>query len=150
MQVEESSLWAKASSKGLVREDRLILYKSSISDANLYVLIENGIYVIIVLFVNDLIMVGDHNKNIQKTREWLSSEFEMTDLGLLYFCLEIEVWQENIRTFISQHNYARELLNTFDMSECKEVVTPMEMNVKLTLDPTLGLTQRNTKYLLEV
>lgn len=80
-------------------------------------------------------MIGDHNKNIQKTREWLSSEFEMTDLGLLYFCLEIEVWQENRRTFISQHNYARELLNTFHMSECKEVVTPMEMNVKLTLDP---------------
>lgn len=33
-----------------------------------------------------------------------------------------------------QHKYARELPKTFDMSKCNELLTPMEMNVKLSYD----------------
>lgn len=117
----------------------------------MYVLLDIGMYVIIVLYVDDLIMTCDHNKNIQKTPEWLSSEFEMKDLGLLHFFLGIEVWQKDGRTFISQHKNTRQLLKIFGVSECKEVVTSMEMNVKLSRDdPLLRLTQSNTEDLLEI
>ena len=56
---------------------------------------------VIVLYVDDLIITGDHEKMLQQLRE-SSSEFEMTDLGLMHFCLGIEVWQKPGRIFISQ------------------------------------------------
>lgn len=68
MQVKERYLWAWASSKGLLLVYRLILYKSwffkNTTDASLYVLLENGKYVIIVLYVDALIVIGDNNINI--------------------------------------------------------------------------------------
>ena len=56
---------------------------------------------VIVLYVDDLIITGDHEKMLQQLRESLSSEFEMTDLGLMRFCLSIEVWQKPGKIFIS-------------------------------------------------
>ena len=47
---------------------------------------------IIVLYVGDLILTaGNHEEKIQQIKELLSSEFEMTDVGLMHFCLGIEV-----------------------------------------------------------
>ena len=86
---------------------------------------------VIILYVDDLIIIGDHEKMLQQLRESLSSEFEMTDLGLMHSCLDIEVWQKPSRIFISQQRYAREILKAFDMIECKDVVSPMEVNGKL-------------------
>lgn len=108
-------------------------YRSK-SEANLYVLSEEAKRVLIVLYVDDLVITGDHEENIRKTQEWLSQEFEMTDLGLLHYCLGIEVWQKPHNIFISQQRYVRELLIAFGMSECKSVVTPMEGNTKLSVD----------------
>ena len=71
---------------------------------------------------------------LQQLRESLSSEFEMIDLGLMHFCLGIEVWQKPGRIFISQQRYAREILKAFDMTECKDVVSPMEVNGKLSVE----------------
>ena len=89
---------------------------------------------VIVLYVDDLIIIGDHEKMLQQLRESLSSEFEMTDLGLMHFCLGIEVWQKPGRIFISQQRYACEILKAFNMTECKDVVSPMEVNGKLSVE----------------
>ncbi|XP_068667719.1 uncharacterized mitochondrial protein AtMg00810-like [Aristolochia californica] len=91
-----------------------------------------------VLHVDDLEITGDHEDNIVKTQEWLSQEFDMTDLGLLHYCLEIEVWQKSYHIFISQERYARELLSTFGMTESNPVVTPMEVNTKLSINDLSG------------
>ncbi|XP_068657940.1 uncharacterized mitochondrial protein AtMg00810-like [Aristolochia californica] len=108
--------------------------RRSKSEANLYVLCEHEKRVIVVLYVGDLVITGDHEDNIVKTREWLSQEFDMTDLGLLHYYLGIEVWQKSYHIFISQERYARELLSTFGMTESNPVVTPMEVNTKLSIN----------------
>lgn len=49
----------------------------------------------------------------------------MTDLGLLHYCLGVEVWQQSHGIFISQSKYARALLDKFRMHDCKPVSTPI-------------------------
>lgn len=56
----------------------------------------------IVLYVDDLLITGNDEDLIQQTRKALSTEFEMTDLGLLHYCLGIEVWQNSGEVFVSQ------------------------------------------------
>ena len=45
----------------------------------------------IVFNVDDLLIIGNDEGMIQQTQQALSIEFEMTDLGLMHYCMGIEV-----------------------------------------------------------
>ena len=49
----------------------------------------------------------------------------MKDLGELHYCLGLEVWRESGKTMITQSNYVREILNRFNMSDCKVSAIPL-------------------------
>ncbi|KAH9751752.1 hypothetical protein KPL71_014419 [Citrus sinensis] len=70
-------------------------------------------------------------------------EFEMTDIGLMAYYLDIEVKQNEVDIFISQESYVKEILKRFKMNNCKPISTPVECRVKLSkhdegedIDPT--------------
>lgn len=56
----------------------------------------------------------------------------MTDLGLMHYCLGIEVWQKNGCIMLSHSKYAHEVLSRFHMQDCKPLDTPMDAHAKLT------------------
>jgi hypothetical protein len=60
-------------------------------DANLYQIVVEGNLLIIVLYVDDLILIGDEQL-ILSCKEDLAKEFEMKDLGLLHYFLGLEIW----------------------------------------------------------
>ena len=49
-----------------------------------------GKLVIIFLYVDDLILIGDEHL-IHSSKEYLSKEFEMKDLGLLHYFLGLNM-----------------------------------------------------------
>ena len=57
---------------------------------NLYHIVVEGKFFIIVLYVDDLILTGDQ-KLIKYCKEDLAREFEMKDLGLMHYFLGMEV-----------------------------------------------------------
>jgi hypothetical protein len=50
-------------------------------DSNMYYLIRNGKYVIILLYFDDLFVIGDDRYQINHMEKELKQAFEMTDLG---------------------------------------------------------------------
>lgn len=56
--------------------------------------------------------------------------FEMTNLELLHYFLVLEVMQEKGGIFISQRNYAMNLLKSYNMLYCKSTATPMNIGEK--------------------
>eukprot|EP00253_Pinus_taeda_P001646 PITA_01646 len=68
---------------------------------------------------------------IHGIKQDLCSTFDMTDLGLLHYCLGVEVWQTENNIFLSQSKYARNLVDRFRMQDCKPATTPMEPGLKL-------------------
>lgn len=107
-------------------------FQRSASDPNLYIKKKDGDLVILVIYVDDLVITGNSLKLIDEVKTDLGKAFEMTDLGLLHYCLGIEVWQDKDGIFISQTKYAKELLKKFRMEDCKPADTPMETGLKLT------------------
>ena len=87
--------------------------------------------VILVMYVDDLIITGNHDDHIAKVKKELQAGFKMTDLGLLHYYLGVEVFQRPHHIFISHSKYAAEVLQRFCMQDCKPVLTPMEQNLKL-------------------
>ena len=67
-------------------------------------------------------------EHITETKASLQLEFEMIDMGLLHFFLGLEIWQDQSGIFISQKRYVQELLQAFDMQDCKPISTPMDPN----------------------
>ena len=73
--------------------------------------------VILLLYVDDLFLTGNEKKIVECKK--LAEEFEMKYLGLIYYFLGLEVWQNPEGIFLNQGKYVVEILKRFDMLECK-------------------------------
>eukprot|EP00253_Pinus_taeda_P002513 PITA_02513 len=96
-------------------------------DVDLYYILVEGKMLIIVLYVNALILIGDEQL-INSCKEDLAREFEMKDMGRMHCFLGLEVWQGDGELIVSQGKYVNEILQIFHMDICKPMETPMATN----------------------
>eukprot|EP00253_Pinus_taeda_P027623 PITA_27623 len=106
-------------------------FQRSPSDANLYIKHTGDDILFVVVYVDDLIITGNSAHLIHGIKQDLCRTFDMTDLGLLHYCLGIEVWQTENHIFLSQSKYAKNFVDRFIMQDCKPATTPMEPGLKL-------------------
>ena len=74
-------------------------------DANLYYLVVENEPLILVLYVDDLFLIGS-SRVIGDWKKNLATEFDMKDLGQMHYFLGLEVWQQNGEIFHGQGRYA--------------------------------------------
>ncbi|MCO5559392.1 hypothetical protein L7F22_012991 [Adiantum nelumboides] len=104
------------------------------ADHSLYVCKnENGI-VIICIYVYDLIIGGDNEGEIMHVKSLLKKEFDMKDLGDLRYFLGIEIIHMKEGIWLSQRQYALDMLSKYGMADCKPISMPLDQNVKLRAD----------------
>ena len=70
----------------------------------------------------------------------------MKDLGLMHYFLRLEMWTSLEGIFLNQGKYVVEILEIFDMLDCKSMATPMETNMDLFSDESLELVDM-TEYI---
>ncbi len=95
--------------------------------------IDHGI-VVIVIYVDDLIIIGNSDVDIFDLKKLLKQKFEMKDLGELRYFLGIEVIQSPKGIWLLQRQYALNKLSKYGMTGCKPISIPLEQNVKLSAD----------------
>jgi len=101
---------------------------------------------ILVLCVDDVFLTGGDPHIYQCNRE-LASKFEMKDLGLMHYFLDLEVWKNLGEIFLSQGKYIVKLLERCQMVDCKFASTPMELNFKKLCGSVVGPELENiSKY----
>ena len=77
---------------------------------------EQCIYLIV--YVDDIVIVGSDQDGIQKLKQHLFSHFQTKDLGKLKYFLGIEVAQSNFEVIISQRKYTLDILADTSMLDC--------------------------------
>ncbi|XP_021597638.1 uncharacterized protein LOC110603938 [Manihot esculenta] len=82
----------------------------------------------IVVYVDDLMIIGKGLNVVLNFKSQLCSEFEMTNLGRMIFFLGLEVNRNEKRLFLLQKAYVENLFKKFSMSNCKPVSTPVAAN----------------------
>jgi hypothetical protein len=87
--------------------------------------------VVIVIYVDDLIFIGDNDVDIFDLKKLLKQKFKMKDLGELRYFLGIEVIQSPKGIWLLQRQYALNKLSEYGMTGCKPILIPLEQNVKL-------------------
>lgn len=89
---------------------------------------------IVGVYVDDLIITGSSEIEIEKFKVQMKSEFDMQDLGLLSYYLGIEVSQKNGKIALKQSAYARKILKIAGMEECNLTKFPMEARLQVDKD----------------
>ncbi|KAK1398462.1 hypothetical protein POM88_008325 [Heracleum sosnowskyi] len=93
---------------------------------------DDGKLVIVCLYVDDLIYTGNDSAMIEKFKQSMMHEFDMSDLGMMHYFLGIKVVQPDSGIFLCQKKYVQEVLGRFGMLYCNSVTTPAEKGVRLT------------------
>ncbi|KAJ9556935.1 hypothetical protein OSB04_011549 [Centaurea solstitialis] len=106
------------------------------------VVLSNG--VIICLYVDDMLIIGTDQDQVDKTKEFLSSKFDMKDMGEADVILGIKIIRGEHGITISQSHYIEKMLNKFNMKDCSPIGTPMDPTVKLM--PNKGVTVNQLEY----
>ncbi|MCO5559833.1 hypothetical protein L7F22_013437 [Adiantum nelumboides] len=101
------------------------------ADHSLYVRKNENDIVIICIYVDDLIIGGDNEGEIMHVKSRLKKEFDMKDLGELRYFLGIEIIHTNEGIWLSQRQYALDMLSKYGMADCKPISMPLDQNVKL-------------------
>jgi hypothetical protein len=79
-------------------------------DPNLYYSIRNGLYTIILLYVDDIIIAGDDEIYIATLKEHMMNSFKMSDLGDATYYLGVEIVQEPNGIYFHQRGYIERIL----------------------------------------
>ena len=91
----------------------------------------SGQCIYLVVYVDDIVIIGSDQDGIQKLKQHLFTHFQTKDLGKLKYFLGIEIAQSSSGVVLSQGKYALDILEETGMLDCKPVDTPMDPNVKL-------------------
>lgn len=78
------------------------------------------------VYVDDLIVIG-REKDVIRFKLEIANKFKTTDKGQLKFCLNMFIEWSNDRKIlkISQQNFVSELLQQYEMDNCKPKATPV-------------------------
>jgi hypothetical protein len=87
----------------------------------------------LLLYVNDIIVVGYNIKDINVLRKKLANSFAMKDLGIEKKILGMRITRErkNCKLTLSEGEYIEKVFKRFIMQNEKPVTTPLFINLKL-------------------
>nr|GEX18098.1 zinc finger, CCHC-type [Tanacetum cinerariifolium] len=91
----------------------------------------SGKGVIICLYVDDMLIFGTDQNQVDKIKKFLSSKFSMKDMGEADVILGIKIKRENIGIVITQSHYIDKILKKFNREDCSPMSTPMDPVEKL-------------------
>ncbi|CAH9080299.1 unnamed protein product [Cuscuta europaea] len=87
----------------------------------------------LVLYVDDILLIGNDVPMLSSVKAWLGKCFSMKDLGDASYVLGIKIYRDRSRKLIglSQSNYIDKVLHRFNMQDSKRGFLPMSHGTHL-------------------
>jgi IS30 family transposase len=96
----------------------------------------DGKIALFIVYVDDIVITGDDDEQVNQLKKLLAKEFEVKDLGQLKYFLGMEIARTKNGISVSQRKYTLDLLQETGMLGCKAANTPIEQ-VKRSEDENL-------------
>ncbi|KAK9003912.1 hypothetical protein V6N11_018806 [Hibiscus sabdariffa] len=87
----------------------------------------------LILYVDDILIIGNDIPTLQSIKTWLSSCFSMKDLGEAAYILGVKIYRYRSRRLLGliQSTYIDKVLKRFSMEESKRGFLPMRHGISL-------------------
>ena len=107
-----------------------------IADSNVYIKQDNTSFIILALYVDDVILITNTIQLLKQIDIQFRQAFAMTNHSPIHYILGIHIERNRMnRTIkIHQQKYILNILKHFQMINCNPIGKPFEVNVKLTKD----------------
>ena len=99
---------------------------------------------IITVYVDDILIFRDNNKNIKKIQDLLARQFKITDLDKMSHYLDMEIDINDSKTSICQTNYLINVLNHFEFNDCKSCKISMNSSTVNHVEQFIKQTDKET------
>ncbi|KAK4404061.1 Retrovirus-related Pol polyprotein from transposon TNT 1-94 [Sesamum angolense] len=110
-------------------------FKTNASDTCVYTKLFGCDCVIICLYVDDMLIFGSNLQVINETKKFLSSQFDMKDLGEADVILGVKIRKTENGFSLCQSHYIEKILKRFNCHE--------EIPVRIPYDPSICLKRNN-------
>ena len=89
--------------------------------------------VFLLLYVDDILLIGNDVSVLQSVKIWLSKNFSMKDLGEATYILGIKIYRDITKRLLglSQSTYINKMLKRFSMEQSKRGYIPMVSGITL-------------------
>ncbi|CAM8936274.1 unnamed protein product [Rhodiola kirilowii] len=106
-------------------------FLNCLNDYSLYTLQKDGQFLILLVYVDDVIITGPSESLISAVKKFIQQKFQIKYLGPLKYFPGLEVARSSAGIFLNQRKYVIELLEEHNMTDCKPSKTPLELKHKL-------------------
>ena len=86
-------------------------------------------YVIISLYVDDMLIIGSNIEMIKTTKKMLKSKFDMKDMVVADVILGIKISKTYEGYTLSQFHYVEKILSKFGKHDDRPAMTPVDSNL---------------------
>lgn len=110
-------------------------YKRTKSDHCVYVQrFSDGDFIILLLYVDDMLIIGRDTNKIDRLKKDLSKSFAMKDMGPVKQMLGMRISRDRKikKLWLSQERYIERMLERFNMEKAKPISSPLANHFKLT------------------
>jgi len=96
-------------------------------DNCIYIKIKGSSFIILVLYVDDILLASSDKNLLYETKGFLSSNFDMKDLGDASYVLGIEIHRDRSKGALglSQKAYIEKVLKRYNMHKCSSTAAPV-------------------------
>ena len=97
-------------------------FEQNLDEPCVYKRHRDKVVMFLALYVDDILLIGNDVEVLSSVKVWLSSQFDMKDLGKANFILGIKLWQDrkNKLLGLSQAGYIDKVLEQFSMQNSKK------------------------------
>lgn len=109
-------------------------FTQSHADHSLFIYSKGTSYVAALIYVDDVLLVGNDHEKIHTIKAFLDDKFGIKDFGSIKFFLGIEVARTPHGVVLSQRKYALDILAESGLEGCRPSAFPIEQKHKLQAD----------------
>src|SRR3954467_9456337 len=106
-------------------------FKTSECDKCSYIKDDKDGYILLCLYVDDMLIIGSNDKMVKSTKDMLNSKFDMKDMGLANVILGMKITRTSDGLVLSQNHYVDQILEKFNKDDVKEGKTLIDPNQPL-------------------
>lgn len=103
-----------------------------IVDRCIYIKISGSKFVILVLYVDDILLAANDMGMLHDVKKYLSKNFEMKDMGEASYVIGIEIFRDRSQGLLSlsQKGYINKILARYKMENCSAGIAPIQKGNK--------------------
>nr|AMY96445.1 gag/pol protein [Momordica dioica] len=126
----------QASRSWNIRFDEVIKafgFIQNVDESCVYKKISGSVVAFLILYVDDILLIGNDVEYLEDVKKWLNTSFSMKDLGEAQYILGIRIYRDRSNKTIgmSQSTYIDKVLSRFKMQDSKKGLLPFRHGIHL-------------------